>query len=540
MATIESLLREHVSLRVRSVDRLFLAGYVPKLQCEGQVVSFLLSKAAQIGDGAVRIPSPALLGKIGSAYVRAVERFAARNGIPLVHFKKGASKEDVARPYMQAAEREGRFGVVMIGVAQEKTTAWRGYRRGGSDAHPHFEFRRMSVFPNQYYFYVRDRDWGPAFVKTCAYAPYPVWLCLNGHEWAKRQAERRGVSFEALDNGFRCTDDADALAEITSSLSAREVERFFHRWLALLPSPFTAEDRLAGYRYRLSVRQLELSDTQVFERPAQSREWFERVIKDQLALGRPDQVSVVFGRKVTRRTPGRFRTRVITRGVEPQLQAHYKHSKVKQYLKEGRALRTETTVNDPYDFGVGRLLSDENFEALRQLGDQVNERLLYSQLAACDCAPDSATLERVVSPSTEDGQPAPALRFGDPRVMALLSCLCAYAHLFAGLTNHSMRTLVAGLLPDYTARQMTYDLRRLRRKGLIRRLPKSQRYELTEDGRRLAVFFTKTYSRIVCPSLAELDPTLPAQIAERSPLARHWRGFERALHARIVEAAIMA
>lgn len=286
------------------------------------------------------------------------------------------------------------------------------------------------------------------------------------------------------------------------------------------------------------MRQLELSDTRVFDRPETGRAWFEQTIKDQLALGRPDQVSIVFDRKITRATPGRFHTKVIQRGVQPQIQAHYKHSKIKQYFKEGRALRTETTINDPYDFGVGRLLNAENFTALRQIGEQVNERLLKAQLQACDCAPDPSTLTRLVSPSIEDGQRAPALRFGDPRVMALLSCLCAYKHLFGGLTNRTLRELVAGLIPGYSARQMTYDLRRLRRKGLIRRVPKSQRYELTDEGRRTAVFFTKTYTRIVNPSLAELDPALPAEIAQRAPLARAWRAFEQALEARITEAAI--
>lgn len=220
MATISSLLRR-VTLRVCSVDRIFLAGYVPRLQSEGLVVRFLLDHAAALGDGKVRIPSPALLGKIGEAYVRAIDRFAIEGEIPVVRFEKGACKEEVARSFMQAAEREGRFGVVMIGVAQEKARAWRGFRKGGSASHPHFSYQRMSVFVNHYYFYVRDPEWGPAFIKTCAYAPYPVWLCLNGHEWAKRQAERRGLDFQALDNGFRCVADAEALAEICGSLSER-------------------------------------------------------------------------------------------------------------------------------------------------------------------------------------------------------------------------------------------------------------------------------------------------------------------------------
>jgi hypothetical protein len=289
------------------------------------------------------------------------------------------------------------------------------------------------------------------------------------------------------------------------------------------------------------LRQIELSDTRVFDLPQTGREWFERVIADQLTLGRPDNVSLVFDRKVIKSTPGRFQTRVISRGVEPALQVHSKHSKVKQYFKQGRALRTETTVNDTYDFGVGRLLTHANWQALLAIGHQTNQRLLDAQLQACACAPDATTLARVVLPSrTPDGQPAPALRFGDPRVQALLAALCCFQHLLDGLSNRSLRTLVAGFLPGYTARQMTYDLRRLQANGLIARVPATHRYELTARGRRLAVFFAKTYSRILTPSLAELDPNLPPQIADSSPLARAWRAYERALDQRIKRAAIPA
>lgn len=531
MATIRSLLRDRVSLQVRSVDRIYLQAYVPKLMSDGMLVRFLL-------DRGYPFPSPALLGRIGSRYVAAIERFAARNGIPIVRFSKGESKEEVARPYLEAAARVGRFGCVMIGVAQERARVWRGWRQGGSDGHPHFEFGRQSALPNHYYFYLYDREWGPAFWKCCCYAPYPVWLCLNGHEWAKRQAEQAGLSFQALDNGFRSCRDAEALAAICARLGARDVGAFFRRWQRTLPSPFTAEDRGRGYRYQLAFRQLELSDTRVFDRPQAGREWFERTIRDQLTLGRPDHVAVVFARRVIATTPGRFWTRVFNRGDRVGLQVHYTHSKVKQYLKEGRALRTETTVNDTYDFGVGRLLTKANWEALVQLGHDTNKRLLDAQLQACACAPDAVTLARVVLATVRDGQRAPALRFDDPRVQALLASLCSFSHLFEGITSRSLRPLVAGLLPGYTARQMSYDLRRLRLNDFLRRVPGTQRYQPTADGRRLAVFFAKTYSRVVTPSLAELDPTLPEQIASATPLARHWRGFERALNARISEAAL--
>jgi len=534
VATIRSLLRDRVTLQVRSVDRIFLQAYVPKLMSEGLLVRFLL-------DRGFPIPSPALLGQIGSRYQAAIERFAARNAVPIVRFRRGESKEEVARPYLEAAAREGRFGCVLIGVAQERAHVWRGWRKGGSDSHPHFEFGRQSALPNHYYFYLYDREWGPAFWKCCCYAPYPVWLCLNGHEWAKRQAEQAGLAFEALDNGFRSTADADALAAICARLGAREVWAFFRRWERMLPSPFTAEDRSRGYRYRLALRQLELSDTRVFDRPQAGREWFEQTIRDQLTLGRPDHVAVVFQRRVIASTPGRFWTRVFNRGDQVGLQVHYKHSKVKQYLKEGRALRTETTVNDSYDFGVGRLLTEANFQALLQIGHDVNERLLDAQLEACACAPDADTLARVVLPARDaDGRPAPALRFGDPRVQALLASLCCFSHLLEGITNRSLRTHVARLLPGYSPRQMTYDLRRLRRNGFLTRIAGSRRYQLTADGRRLAVFFAKTYARVITPSLAELDPALPDEIGARSPLARAWRAYERALEERIADAALAA
>ena len=429
--------------------------------------------------------------------------------------------------------------MVLLGVAQEKAWAWRGWRDGGSDAHPHFEFARQAVFVNHHYFYIFDPEWGPSFIKTNAYAPYPVWVYLNGHEWCKRHAAQEGIEFEPLDNGFRACADAERLAEISDSLTERDVCQFFDRWSRVLPSPFTATER-SRYRYKLSVRQIELSDTRVFDRPAAGRAWFEQTIRDQLDLGRPDRVQIIFDRKITSRTPGRFQTKVITKGVEPVIQAHYKHSKVKQYFKEGRALRTETTVNDPYDFAINRTLTADTWQQLRTIGDDVNQRLLDAQLQACNCAPDPTTLQRLVSPSIEDGQPAPALHFGDPRVMALLACLCSFQHLFAGLMNRTLRPQIAELIPGYSSGQMTYDLRRLRRKGLIRRIPRTQRYQLTEFGRRTAVFFTKTYVRIVNPCLAELDPHLPEEIANHTDLARHWRGYEHALDQRIQQAAIAA
>ena len=238
-----------------------------------------------------------------------------------------------------------------------------------------------------------------------------------------------------------------------------DIERFFDRWQGALPSPLTAEDRARGYCYELAFRQAELSDTHVFDRPAAWRAWFERMLPDQLTLGRPDQVTIVFGRKVTSRTPGRFHTKVVHSGVEPAIQVHYRASRSSSTSKrvarsEPRRPSTTPATSASADADPGELAGAG---PRRPSGQPAPPR---AQLQACQCAPDATTLARVVLPSIEDGLPAPGLRFGDPRTMALLACLCCFQHLFAGLTNRTLRELIAGLIPGYSARQMTYDLRR--------------------------------------------------------------------------------
>ena len=147
-------------------------------------------------------------------------------------------------------------------------------------------------------------------------APYPVWCYLNGLEWAKQQAARQGVEFRALDNGFAACANAEALAKVCASLGHDDVQEYFDRWMARLPSPFTEAER-GRYGYGLSVRQLEISDTRVFDRPAAGRAWFERTIADQLDIGRPDKVAIVFDRKITSRTPGVFQTKA-SRAASPR------------------------------------------------------------------------------------------------------------------------------------------------------------------------------------------------------------------------------
>ncbi|MBI4729159.1 MAG: hypothetical protein HY775_06600, partial [Acidobacteria bacterium] len=238
--------------------------------------------------------------------------------IPLVAFAKGQRKDDVAAEHLAGFDRSE--GALFVGKALEKTPVFRTEKRRNPETGKTYPWIvRSTAMVNQYYFYCLDRDFGPFFLKFCSYFPHNAKLCINGHEYLKRQLGRAGVSYEALDNGIASCEDPVRAQRICDGLSPAKIDTLARKWMRLLPHPFTAADQRAGYRYDISMLQTEFSLTQVLDRPVTGRVFFEEVIRENLDIGRPDQVSLIFHRRVGRRTPGRFRTRVITDGVTPSL-----------------------------------------------------------------------------------------------------------------------------------------------------------------------------------------------------------------------------
>jgi hypothetical protein len=232
--------------------------------------------------------------------------------------------------------------------------------------------------------------------------------------------------------------------------------------------------------------------------------------------------------KGRRATPGKFRTRVITDGVTPSLHVDYKNARIKQYHKLGKAIRTETTINDTKDFGLSKRLT--NLPALRQIGFTANQRLLGVQRVSHDPIRGAQAFTSLTTPIIRhDGTRIPGLRFGDTRVHALLQALLIHRLLPRGFTNRELRTLIAPLLgkapEDITAGKMTYDPRRLREHGLITRIPHSRRYQVTDTGLHQALLFTHAHDHLLRAGLAELtDPSPPAP----SPLRTAARAYQAA------------
>jgi len=496
--TVTDVLKNHVTLEVESIDRMYLNVYVRGLQTDAGVAYFWRYHRGH------RFASSVLMDPMSKAFLGKLEDYAQKNGVPILTFAKHERKDDVAKAHL--AKFKQAEGVVFIGKAQEKTRVCRTERRKSDNGGTYPWIVSSTAMVNQWYVYIKDRDFGPLFLKFSSYFPYNAKLCLNGHEYLKCQLQQARIPFKALDNGIAQCADPKKLQALAEGLTAEKIDRLLRKWLAKLPHPYSAKDRAAGYRYQLSILQAEFSLTQVLKQPVAGRVFFEEVIRENLDLGRPDQVQLIFGRQVNRRTPGRFRTRVLTTGVIPSLHLDYKHSRIKQNHKEGQALRTETTLNDTRDFGVGKSL--KNLPPLRQIGFSANRRLLDVQTITQDCSIGEAAFRQVTQPVVVQEQRAAGLRYADPRVQAVLSALLGFTLLARGFTNRQLRERVAGLLgqppESLTAGRMSYDLRRLRLHGLIARVKKSNRYQLTEPGIQVALFFTRTYARILRPGLAQI------------------------------------
>ena len=312
MGNVNEILDGHVVLDLECLDRIYLNAYVPTLQVGGQVVTFFSQHRNQ------PIASPVLFRKMGEAFRQAIASFAKRHHVPVIRFARRDRQIDVIQPYFKAATQPG---VIAIGVAQEFQSVLTAYDRSAKAgefkaAGSRYAFVKEDRRVTVYYFYIADAEFGLSFIKLCAYFPYPGKVWANGHEWAKRQALAEGLIFTELANGFAACADPARLQAICDRLGPADLQAFFDRWMSVIPTPLNTSDQQAGYWWELSMRQIETSRTLVFDAPRRARGFFEALVADNLDLGRPDEVQLIFGRQIRSNTDSPFSTKVVTRGVD--------------------------------------------------------------------------------------------------------------------------------------------------------------------------------------------------------------------------------
>ena len=442
-------------------------------------------------------------------------------------------REDIVAPYFKRAAADR---IVAIVRAREPAHILASYGREGHGWH----LDRVRRWVIQYSFYINDRDFGPMFVRMCPYFPFPARVCLNQHHWLAEQLRRKGVKFRQSDNAFSSCADPAVLQTLADSFSAGHVIAMATKWLAYLTPFFTPEERKEhNCFHRLYFSQVEYCDNLIFRRRAVLDALQERLLDANRTIGQPDKLTVLFGRKVSRKYNGRLQTTIEDRHLgSPVIRSYFRSSSAKQYVRDHKTLRTEPVSNDVRDFGVKKAV--ENLPALRDRLQQIATNYLDVQQDILETFLNRGEFQRLSDPTIlANGKRVPGLKPAQPRLLAVMRAVLRFTHLAAGgvFTTAELHPHVAGTLDrpmtQYKLGSLRYDLSKLRAKGLVYKIPHSRKYQVTNDGYRLCVAYVKLFEKFYAPVVAGIlqpfsdDDRVPTDRIGR--LDNAYRGVIKAL-----------
>jgi hypothetical protein len=283
------------------------------------------------------------------------------------------------------------------------------------------------------------------------------------------------------------------------------------KWLAAFTPFFSEKERReAGCQHRLFFAQVEYCDNLVFRRRAALDRLGERLLDANRTIGQPDKITTIFGRKLTKLYRGKLQTVIEDIKLpNPVIRSHYGNGFIKQYVRDHLILRTESATNNVADYGIKKAI--EHLPHLRERLATIADRYLDVQQDILETFVDRGQLRQLAQPTIlPNGKRIPGLKLDHSRQLALMHALVRFAHIAAGnpfttkeLYPHTLKAL--GLTPaEYSLAALRYDLYKLRAKGLVCKLPRSRRYQLTPQGYSLCLLFLKLFERIYAPLTAGL------------------------------------
>ena len=517
---MNAFLRHHapaIAFTYSCFDRLLLHGYIRALQFGGSIVSFLRQRRQ------AKLVTPDYLRRISTGYHRWVEEQARADGLAIVTPPPDVRRHDWVAPYYR--QLGGRPGVAVILKCRERARVAACYPSRDYRIEPSWRYVHL------YYFYLHDAQLGRCFLRLCPYFPFDAQVCLNGHEWLAAQLRREAIAFRQQDNAFLACANPGRLQELADAFAPEHIGAAVEPWLARWLPYFTAAERAQGYRHRLFVAQAEYCHNTIFHQEAALDRLFGRLLDSNRAIGHPQKLAVIFGRPQFRPDTRTGQTEVrVTQLKTTVLKTGFQSTSLKQYVKDRTLLRTETSCFQLRDLSVPKDV--QNLPKLRAVLSRSNERYLQAQQDVLASPIDRGQLERLRQPTVSAaGRRAPRLRLDDRRLLAVLQALTNFVYLIGSGCFRTADVLgdVRRALddPEYKLSQLRYDLGKLRGKGLVRRVPRSQRYELSAEGYRLAVLYQKLYHRLYAPLTAStLEPVASDNLVPRARQAKLDRLYE--------------
>ena len=488
--------RDSIRWHYRCFDRILLNGLIQPFQQPERVVGFFNTYRR------LYPVTRQLLHGIADHFQKWLKGWTENARVPVLDAPKGR-RDEFVEPYFKRAKPDAIVVVlkareparIMIAIGDKTTDRW------------HLELSQRWVV--QYNVYINDARWGRMFIRMCPYLPFSARVCLNQHHWLANRMREDGIRFQQCANAFLNCAAPKRLQELADSLTAQDLVTCGQKWLARLTPFFTRREREhAGCEHRLFFSQVEYCDNLIFKRRAALDNLGERLLDANRTIGRPDKITTIFGRRVTKSYHGKLQTEIEDMNLpNPVIRTHYGNGFIKQYVRDHLILRTEPTTNNVNDYGINKAV--ENLPALRKRLSEITDNYLNVQQDILETFIDRGQLRQLTQPTvTSTGRRIPGLKLDHPRQLALMHALVRFAHIAAGSTfttaeiyPHVIKAL--GCAPkEFTFASLRYDLSKLRAKGLIAKLPRSRRYQLLPCGYSICLVFLKLFERIYAPLAA--------------------------------------
>jgi hypothetical protein len=495
--------KNNIVFNYRCFDRLLLNGLIQPFQQPERVIGFF--NTYREGQRVTRNE----LGGIAEQYKNWVTNRSQKWNAPVL--EAPANRRDkFLDPYFDNAKpdqvvaivRAREPGRILVANGNKKDDRW------------HLQITQRWV--NHYNFYLNDVRWGRMFVRMCPYFPFTARVCLNQHHWLANRMREEKIDFQQCTNAFLKCANQKRLQELADSLTAKDLLTCGQKWLAYFTPFFSeAERKNHGCQHRLFFSQVEYCDNLVFHKRAALDALDERLLDANRTIGEPHKISTIFGRKVTKNYRGELKTVIEDLDLpNPVIRSHYGNGFIKQYVRDHVLLRTEAASNSVVDYGVKKAV--ENLPQLRQAMDKVNENYLDVQQDILETFVDRGQLRKLSEPTVlTNGKRIPGLKLDNPRQLAVMHALVRFANIAAGsqFSTKDLHSHVAEALEitisKYTLGSLRYDLSKLRAKGLVKKVDRTRRYRLTQEGYSICVVFLKLFERIYAPLTAGLLQSVP-------------------------------
>jgi hypothetical protein len=520
---------DSIQFQYSCFDRMLLNAIVQPMQRPAMIVGFL--------DKCLGVPSitKAYFRRVSEAYHRWVGEIALAQGVQIVEPPKHVRREDWVEPFYQALGSTSGIAVILKSRENARIAVSYPTASGGN------RIEVVTRFVWQYYFYLRDADWGRMFLRICPYFPFNTRVYVNQHERLARQLEAERISFQQAGNAFVAGAAPTRLQQLADGLTTGDLETTVQHWLGELVPFYTTQDprRTSDYMYRLFVNQAEYCTNLIFDERVELDRMAERLLDLNRNIGRPDKLSTVFGYRITKAYRGGLKTQIVDHHLgNPVIRSEYKQGSIKQYVRDHRLLRTEATSNNTPDLGVPK--SIQHMAHLRRVLRGINDRYLAIQHDVLETYVDRRQLARLRQPTiTSSGRRTPGLKLDDPRLLAVMQALTCFVHIARGgrfrtRDLHQIAAETLGLTTaTYRLAQLRYDLAKLRAKGLVLKVPRTQTYRLSADGFRLCVLFLKLVQRVYAPLTAAALEPIPDDTklpdAHRATLDHLYTGVDNAV-----------